>query len=267
MNVPSTKELFIEQRKKVTICFNEKFKNAIPIIKLSEYKREKNKEYNEQSLDYNIYGLEIKKIFREITPIIKSIHKKNNKSLNDNNITNKVIIPNIKFDMIHFGIEVKVSLCLETGTSFWIFTRLTRDNSFDDFSSIIHLEISVTNQIFISYGNFIQLNSRQSYKTFSKEQIVLNDILQSKDNIISLLLNKEEKHKQYSFNITLIDTCNEKILVLIQNGSHTFDFEANWYLPISEYRSVAYGASGSYCHINSIQIKPYEINNSKVVNI
>ena len=266
MNVPSTKELFIEQKKKVTKCFNEKHKNVIPIIKLSEYKREKNKEYNEQTLDYTIYGLEVRKRNREITPVIQSIQK-DNKALIDNNLINKVIIPNIKFDMIHFGIEFKVSLCLETGTSFWIFSRLPRDNHFDDYSSIIHLEISVTNQLFISYGNIILLNNRQIYKTFSKEQIVLNDILQSKDNIISLLLNKEEKHKLYSFNITLIDTCNEKILILVQNGSHTFDFEANWYLPISEYRFVGYGASGSYCHINSIQIKPYEINNSKVVNI
>ena len=91
MNVPSTKELFIEQKKKVTKCFNEKHKNVIPIIKLSEYKREKNKEYNEQTLDYTIYGLEVRKRNREITPVIQSIQK-DNKALIDNNLINKVII-------------------------------------------------------------------------------------------------------------------------------------------------------------------------------
>lgn len=266
MNVPSTKDLFIQQKQKVTKAFRQKYDNTIPIIKLSEYKREKDKEYNEKNLDYAVCLLKVEKVFRELTPIIHSIQIERNKAPFDTNIINKVIIPNIVFNMFHFGIEVKVSLSLESGTSFWLFNRLDRKKRFDEYSSVIRLEISITNQIYFSYGTFIPINNKQIYKTFSKEQIILNDILQSKDNLISLLLNKEEKHKSYSFNLTLIDTCNEKILVLLQNGSHTFDFEADWYLPINEYRYVGYGASGNYCHINSIQIKPYEINNSKVVN-
>ena len=39
MNVPSTKELFIEQKKKVTKCFNEKHKNVIPIINKTEFSK------------------------------------------------------------------------------------------------------------------------------------------------------------------------------------------------------------------------------------
>lgn len=260
-----TKDLFASLKSKSFYLLNEKYQ-GIQKIKLSEFKKELLKKIDEK-FNFFTYAMFIcKKILKEDTPIISSNFSKiNNMALLTNNITKLIFLPKIQFNTTYFGLELNFELVLGINSTFWIFNRIKDTCEFDEFTAVMKLEVTKNNTVTFSYGNFIKNEYNDLiFRIITKEQIILENINNLvREDIISYLLREENKPKDYSFSLKVIDTNNEKIITLLKYKEKIFDFEANWYLPVTDYKYIMFGGTGLLCKLDTLSIQTYEINNSK----
>ena len=260
-----TKDIFASLKSNSFYLLNEKYQE-IQKIKLSEYKKELLKKIDENFIFYTCALFDCKKILKEDTPMILSkFSKSDNMHLLTNNIAKLIFLPKLDFNTTYFGIEFNFQLVLGVNSIFWIFNRIKDTCEFDEFTAVMKLEITKNNTVTFSYGNFIKNeNNDLIFRIFTKEQIILENLNNSrKEDIISYLLREDDKPKDYTFSIKVIDTNNEKIVTLLQYKEKSFDFEANWYLPVTDYKYIMFGGTGFLCKLDKLSIQTYEINNSK----
>lgn len=266
ISLSRTQDLFISQKTHSIELLNEKY-NSLPSIKLSEYKKEQAKLFNKESICAKAL-FDYESICHEETPLVLSEFKElpepieHNDDADDDNIARSLFKTN-QFNMQHFGIDLLFEVTLLNHSAFWIFNRVNADNEFDQFTSVMKLEVRNANNVYFSYGNFIYNKGQEDliFKCFSKEQIALP----LKERSSSLLASEVKADKQFYFKIKILDTCNEKIVTSIECEKKKYEFEGNWFLPVAESRHIVYGATGSYSKLNKILIKNYEVNNSKLV--
>ena len=254
-------------------------------IKLSQYKTDLQSQFNissSTSISYFTSLFDSDIIYNESTPLILDSSftlTPHTIPLQNTNLIRRLICPLQLFNVTHFGIETSFTIELKPNTTFWVISRALTPSSasddhclcFDVYNAVIKTELNYNNELVISLGKFIinEYNDDMLFKIYRKEKYPLSPSQSSGGPIIKELLEQEgmrDYNESTLIHVNIIDSCNEKVIVSISYNNNIYELTGDCFIPVNDnQRTVMFGATGSYCVINTCVIQTIEVNKSQLI--